>query len=102
MDNNHLVNKDKPWESVKNKINAWKKFLRKERKKKNIERMEKLSESNMSYDQINISLENKEMWKRFDSTIKALKRKDRFPQICHGQHNALHKIQKHAEARGCV
>ncbi len=41
---------------------SWKKLLRKERLKKSVINMEKLSEKSLNIDEINEILENKSMW----------------------------------------
>ena len=60
---NDIIAEGKDLRNIKESIKNRKRLLRKEKSKKHIERMEKLSNSTMNYNKINSFVDNKDSWK---------------------------------------
>ncbi len=67
------VQNPKNLNNAKEGLICWKKLLRKERLKKSVINMEKLSEKSLNIDEINDILDNKSMWNQYDEIIRRAK-----------------------------
>ena len=70
MEKNEKIKEDKKLKDIKDSISNWKKILRRVKGKKIIERIEKLSDSDINFDKITNIIDNLDMWKKFDGIIK--------------------------------
>ncbi len=55
-------------------LKDWKKFLRRERNKKTIQRLEKLSDQKLDIEEINRVLDNSEMWEKYNRIVRRVKK----------------------------